>query len=490
VPRHRSLRRSLGSRASPDCEFEPRRLHPVARARGTDSVAPRVEFVTRDGVTAVQETSLSAGGSRSPPLRGPSASRPTQTAPDLMVEVRGLMDPSMLASVALSWFQNLLSEGLLNRDGIRLSDEEARRCEHIVARAAVISQIEQSREDTFRMVRECVLAVVAVALVAAALVGIWDVRWEAGLAYGAALTIGLAAVFMASAAVHDSLRVILPAVVIGLGAAVVTLSNPYPGTAAAIALSVPLAGVALLWLALLDFIVGTAIGAMRRHQGPDPFAVLILRLLAALTLIVQLRHAQVPEGDPPMVEAELGVSRDRYPPLPPRQGPVWDLNVRTRIVRILDPAARAYEAYAPSLGRRSLVASSEVSDIVADRARRVASWIRDVEVQVLWPSHRTPVLLERRLGDAIVRACAGEWQELQREPRASAPKSAARRALTRVPLAVALLAAAFVIPRSVGDETTTALRATLILAALSALISPEQAGSDAVRAVIELGKRK
>ena len=117
------------------------------------------------------------------------------------------------------------------------------------------------------------------------------------------------------------------------------------------------------------------------------------------------------------------------------------------------------------------------------RGGRVAAWLHQCETDVLWASPSAPDELEARLQTALVAACTGDWSQLELEAPDPTRVSGWRRLGPRVALTVALLGAAFLLPIAfAGSLSSTAqdtMRVSLIIASVTALVTPAQALSDA-----------
>lgn len=245
-----------------------------------------------------------------------------------------------------------------------------------------------------------------------------------------------------------------------LGAAVTILSIDFPGTIAGLALAAPLGGLADAIALLLVVLLDVAERALRLPD--DPYPELITGLLEALTAIEQARSAA---GD----------------------DQVLDAGSRRAVARALDRPARVIATDAALYPPISGDISPQARVAALTRGGRVAAWLHECETDVLWPSPSAPAELQSRLRTALTAACTGDWSRLELDAPDPTRVSAWRRLGPRVALTVALLGAAFLLPIAfAGSLSSTAqdtMRVSLIIASVTALVTPAQALSDAASTV-------
>jgi hypothetical protein len=225
-------------------------------------------------------------------------------------------------------------------------------------------------------------------------------------------------------------------VVAGLASisAVLTLSQPHDhlGTVAKLAISSPLGLLAYaigIWSAVAVAVIGA-----RVRRPPDPYPKLLLGLLKALD--------------------DLGIHKQES------SGTVLSEWVRCRVAEALERPARALAANAGMSSRVAPEFSPEVICALVGKGWRVAAWIADVQVQILWPQTDGGEAARQKLARGLIDACACNWEALERE-RSPVPEGGpgrVARMLPRIVLTLLLLAAAFVVPDLLGKAVSAAAR--------------------------------
>jgi hypothetical protein len=200
---------------------------------------------------------------------------------------------------------------------------------------------------------------------------------------------------------------------------------------------------------------------------PDPYPFLILRLLDALALTRRARS----DSDETAVPG---------------------IECRREIARSLETGARSIQS---NPGPAAVIGGgigSDVSASLAIRWRRVAAWLRELETRLMWPSADGLSDVEQKLSSALIAACSGDFAALGCEPPPRTARSWIQRNAVRVTLAALVLASAWLIPLALGHEiaggAASTLRITLIITAVTALLAPEQALSDAATTVTSVTK--
>lgn len=166
---------------------------------------------------------------------------------------------------------------------------------------------------------------------------------------------------------------------------------------------------------------------------------------------------------------------------------VLDAGSRRSVARTLDRSARVIAGdaalYPPISGEISRAARAAA----IARGERVAAWLHQCESDILWPSPSAADALEGRLQTGIWAACTGHWNQLELDAPEPTRMTAWRHLWPRVALTVALLGAAFLLPIAfAGSLSSTAqdtMRLSLILASVTALVTPAQALSDATSSI-------
>ncbi|HTU95503.1 MAG TPA: hypothetical protein VMF14_06650 [Solirubrobacteraceae bacterium] len=248
--------------------------------------------------------------------------------------------------------------------------------------------------------------------------------------------------------------------IVVLAVTVTILSIAFPGTVAGLALAAPLGGLAD-GLALL-FVVLLRVAEQALRLPDDPYPELITGLLEALTALGQARAGA-------------------------QAGEVLDAASRRAVARTLDRPARVIAAdaalYPPISGDIGAPARAAALTL----GGRVAAWLHQCQTDALWPSPSAAAELETRLRTALIGACTGDWGQLELAAPDPTPVSAWRRLAPRAALTVALVGAAFLLPiafaHSLSSTAQDTMRVSLIIAAVTALVTPAQALSDVSSAV-------
>jgi hypothetical protein len=251
--------------------------------------------------------------------------------------------------------------------------------------------------------------------------------------------------------------------VVVLAATVTILSIAFPGTLAGLALAAPLGGLADAIALLLVVLLDVAKRALRLPD--DPYPELITGLLEALTALDRARSAM---GDEHVLDAAS----------------------RRAVARMLDRPARVIATDAALYPPISGDISPSARAAALARGGRVAAWLHRCETDVLWPSPSVPGELETRLRTAVMAACTGDWSQLELEAPDPTRVTTWQRLGPRAALTAALLGAAFLLPIAfAGSLSSTAqdtMRVSLIIASVTALVTPAQALSDATSTVSAL----
>lgn len=251
--------------------------------------------------------------------------------------------------------------------------------------------------------------------------------------------------------------------IVVLAAGLTILSIDFPGTAWGLVLAAPLAGLADAIALLLVVVVDVATRAVRPPD--DPYPELLIGLLDALTA---LDHARAAAGPDQVLNAES----------------------RRAVAHALDRPAQVIAADASLYPPISTEISAHVRAAALTRGGQVAAWLQQCETDILWPSPSAPAEVKGRLLSALTAARAGLWERLELAEPEPARVSSWRRLGPRLALTVALLASAFLLPAALsGSLSATAqdtMRVSLIITAVTALLTPAQALSEAASTVSTL----
>jgi len=255
-------------------------------------------------------------------------------------------------------------------------------------------------------------------------------------------------------------------VVTGLAAAATVVTIAYPGWVASLGIVAALTGFSLLLALMMQIFLTSAWQALVPPR--DPCLYLIEQLLIVIDVIDRVREGY---GDG-----------------------LWPSEARVDIAAKLERAAVRMQRDAtfspwlrPTVGFEARAAS-------AARGRAVARWLREIEFNVLWPSLDGWARTKRVLVSGLVAACIGDWPAVAKlvahEPR----DPLLRRILPRVAVAAALGLAAWLVPVALGNAVSaggaSTLRVTFALMAVGSLVAPEDAVSDALKQLGELGSRQ
>jgi hypothetical protein len=338
-----------------------------------------------------------------------------------------------------------------------------------VVRSAIQAQVREDREETRRLRR---LGLVAWFCTAALIVLLITSEWDRGDSLGlAVLLVGILA-----ATAWTTRRVLLSVdretywfiAFIGLGFAALAfvVARPYPGLPAAIVVATFLGGGVYIASAVIAFAaMGPLQVAIRLVRGAtEPWAYFITALLDAYDS--SRRQSSLDDGT-------LELHYD----------PVWSLDRRREIARILDRAAVRVERDADVTPRLTGRFAPETRDGLRNRGERVAAWLRQVENEILWPSPVVPWTVQSTLASGLAAACLGQWSMVEADPPANRVTSWLRRMLPRVALAAALIAVAWLVPSWLDSDDDSAIQTTLVVAAISVLVGAPDALSQAVKSV-------
>jgi hypothetical protein len=218
---------------------------------------------------------------------------------------------------------------------------------------------------------------------------------------------------------------------------------------------------------LLVFLVANLI---RRWvaQPPDPFPYLVLGLVDAVSLA-----GKAAEHD------------DQIAGVP-------SIGRRRELARKLEDGARFIESNSGPAAPVGGGIGPEASAAVAARWRRVAAWLRELEAEVMWPSREALPDVHEKLLAGLIGACSGNWVQLDAEPPAIRVGTRLQRNAGRISLAAVVFASAWLIPAILGTAISaagaTTLRVTLIITAVTALLTPQGALHDAATTVASIAK--
>lgn len=166
---------------------------------------------------------------------------------------------------------------------------------------------------------------------------------------------------------------------------------------------------------------------------------------------------------------------------------------RRRMAQEYERWARELESRVGATGPSERAFSPDVRAAQRDRDQRLVAWVRDLEKLILAPSADAPGVICERLSQGLIDAGLGDWTNFTSESPA-AQMRLARRWLPRLAVAAGLLAVGWLVPLILGSTlspaSTSALRLTLTIAALTALTAPSQALADAASSVKDLGGRR
>jgi hypothetical protein len=236
---------------------------------------------------------------------------------------------------------------------------------------------------------------------------------------------------------------------------VLTLSDRHHhlSAAAKYAISAPLGFLACV----LGLLTAVAVESVSRlgSRPADPYPELLMGLLHALDSV---RKA--------LAKAERGC--------------VLDTPTRVKVARRLEPPARALSgaSLSPVLGAEL---SPEVIVALQSEGAKVAAWLRECQVQILWPSPDAAGAVQSKLAAGLLAATRGQWETIQADPKPAPAPSWGQRYLPRLALTLALLASAWLIPQLLGSAISagarTTLTVTLAVTAFTALFAPSDAVS-------------
>lgn len=262
--------------------------------------------------------------------------------------------------------------------------------------------------------------------------------------------------------------------VLALPSAAFVLLVPYPGWPVGLLAAASLLPVTLTLAWVFHLVVALCVQSARRVVRPasDPVPEVVCALVQALW---EVR---------PSAWRNSGLG-----PSPPREGRTAAAErleeAATRIERDLDRSIRHRWDLAPRSLGGSLApvrAGGLARRLVAERGRRIATWIREREAELLMSSPTLPaqVRTEGALARALVGVCLRETAVCESDNALSPTRSALQRFFPRVALAAVLGLTAWILPTQLGEEAA-GLRVALMLAAASALVTPSGAWSQAVK---------
>lgn len=155
--------------------------------------------------------------------------------------------------------------------------------------------------------------------------------------------------------------------------------------------------------------------------------------------------------------------------------------------------AGSIEEVASAVERRSFCSSVEFvfgSQTLNDVARansRTAAWLRQLETSVLVSPDGAGRQITSELERGALAGGLGDWETLQTDARERPRLRWFRRFAPRAALALTIGAAAWLVPvalsRSLSTEAANAMRVTLIVAALTALVTPSEAVQNATESI-------
>jgi hypothetical protein len=165
----------------------------------------------------------------------------------------------------------------------------------------------------------------------------------------------------------------------------------------------------------------------------------------------------------------------------------WN-EARRKAAKPLERAARALATGAEFTPRLGAELNRDVISALREHGGRVAAWLRELQAQILWGPRSDVRKAQRKLARGLLNACEGNWQAIERKPRDIAPATWTSKALAflpRVLLAALLAGAALLVPHlfPANPAAQAPLQVTLLGIAITALVTPGKALSDAATSV-------